>query len=167
VTYSRGYRRKNLIIDGDFESYQCPDNSNFCYTESEANWITTSPSGGYLDAAIFHCQWYAFQGTGVAILGANAGGNTLPGTMSVAKPLNTQVGVEYTLEVYHWSAWTYSGGAGVDILWNGEKIGSIPAVYESTWTPHQFTMKALGNDILSFVGGSGTNYDFLDNISLF
>jgi hypothetical protein len=87
--------------------------------------------------------------------------------MSVVKPLNTQVGAEYTLEVYHWSSWYGSQGSGVDILWNGEKIGSIPAVTDSTWTPYQFTVKAQGNDILTFFGGGFPGYDFLDNISLF
>jgi hypothetical protein len=105
VTYSRGYRRKNLIIDGDFESYQCPSDwflgSDWCWTESEVNWITTSPSGGIQDASIFHYPQYAYQDTGFATMGSGPGLDNLPGTMSVAKPLNTQVGAKYTLEVYH------------------------------------------------------------------
>ncbi|KAJ6491845.1 hypothetical protein C8R47DRAFT_1214635 [Mycena vitilis] len=63
VTLSRGYARKDLVIDGGFEGYQ--DCISFCFTQSYANWNGTSPKGGDMDAAIFFSRDYARCEAGV------------------------------------------------------------------------------------------------------
>jgi hypothetical protein len=116
---------------------------------------------------MFHYTSYAHVGTGSVILGSAVGYDTLPGTLAYAKPLNTRPGVTYTIQLFHYSAYSGpTGGAGVSVVWNGKTIGTIPAKYEQ-WTLYAFTVTAMGNDMLSFIGGSAPKWDFLDDISVF
>ncbi|KAJ7486833.1 hypothetical protein FB451DRAFT_1363051 [Mycena latifolia] len=165
VTYSRGYARKNLVIDGGFEGYACGD---FCFTASYANWIGTSPSGGDLDASIFDYVPYAYTGHSVALFGAAFGDDALAGTLKPAKSLTTVPGKQYVIQAFFIS--TYSGedlekNAKVDILWNGVRVGGVTGFMQ--WTLVQVAVTGTGSDELSFVGGAAPAWTFLDNVSVF
>ena len=53
VTFSRGYRRKNYVIDGGFEGSKnlC---FGYCWTQSDSTWTASNSPGGYDDA--FSCN---------------------------------------------------------------------------------------------------------------
>ncbi|KAJ7444465.1 hypothetical protein FB451DRAFT_1434334 [Mycena latifolia] len=165
VTYSRGYARKNLVIDGGFEGYACGD---FCLTASYANWIGTSPSGGDLDASIFNFVPYAYTGHSVALFGAAFGDDALAGTLKPAKRLTTIPGQQYVIQAFFIS--TFSGedlekSAKVDILWNGVRVGGVSGFMQ--WTLVQVAATGTGSDELSFVGGAAPAWTFLDDVSVF
>ncbi|RDB31124.1 hypothetical protein Hypma_000065 [Hypsizygus marmoreus] len=166
VTYSRGYRRKSLVIDGGFEGYTCSD---FCYAGKYANWIGTSPAGGYLDASIFHYAPYARSGKSVALLGSASGVDALPGTLAPASPLKTVAGKKYTITFFHASV--YAGqvaekDAFVDVLWNGVTVASIKPGYQP-WTYYEYEVTAKGNDLLAFHGGKAPAWSFIDDVNVF
>ncbi|KAJ7486596.1 hypothetical protein FB451DRAFT_1362915 [Mycena latifolia] len=165
VTYSRGYARKNLIIDGGFEGYACGD---FCFTASYANWIGTTPSAGDLDVSIFNYAPYAYTGHSVALFGAAFGDDALAGTLKPAKRLTTVPGKQYVIQAFFIS--TYSGendekNAKVDILWNGARVGGVTGFMQ--WTLIQVAATGTGSDELSFVGGAAPAWTFLDDVSVF
>lgn len=167
MTYSRGYRRKNLITDGGFEGFPC--SSEFCFGPSYPNWIGSSPAGGSLDATIFHYQPYAHAGKGVGLLGAATGADALPGTLTPAHPLQTVAGKKYTITFFHASV--YSGSvseqeAFVDILWNGQVVSTIHPNY-SPWKYYEFTVTAKGNDVVAFHGGKAPAWSFIDDVNIF
>ncbi|KAF5371389.1 hypothetical protein D9615_009658 [Tricholomella constricta] len=89
VTYSRGYRRRTLLLDGGFEAYTCADGGIFCFAGSSSTWSGISPLGGSLDASIFHYAPYARMGDGVGLLGSASGLDALPGTLAVVEALGT------------------------------------------------------------------------------
>ncbi|KAL0578875.1 hypothetical protein V5O48_003108 [Marasmius crinis-equi] len=171
VTQSRGYRRKNLVTDGGFESYQCGDGSDFCYGNSTTGngWIASSPSGGTLDATVFHYKPYAHSGNGVVILGSAVGADVFSGTLKPAQPLNTVAGKTYKIQWF--MASTYSGAilqadAFLNVLWNNESVQFFKTGY-SPWNYYEVTVTAKGNDQLAFTGGNGTAYTFVDDISVY
>ncbi|KAK7051024.1 hypothetical protein VNI00_005136 [Paramarasmius palmivorus] len=168
VTLSRGYRRKSLLPDGDFESTTCPNGGTFCYTASTSSWIGISPSGGNLDASIFHYGPYARSGNGVGLLGSGFGTDNLPGTLKYAQPLQTVPGKTYNIEFFTSS--TYSGpalqaNAFVNVTWNGEVVQSLHLGYAS-WTYHEVKVVANGADELAFVGGSAPSFVFIDDVTV-
>ncbi|KAG6905883.1 hypothetical protein DXG01_017103 [Tephrocybe rancida] len=158
VTYSRGYKRTSLAIDGGFEGYTCDD---FCTTESSDSWLGASPAGGLRDASIFHYIPYARTGGSVALLGSSSGVDNLSGTLSPKEPLKTVVGKSYTLGFF--ANTIYAGPiaeakAFVNILWNGKKVRTINLGYDN-WRFYETTVVATGNDQLTLHGGSGVGVD--------
>ncbi|KAF9059096.1 hypothetical protein BDP27DRAFT_1431856 [Rhodocollybia butyracea] len=170
VTESRGYSRKNVVVDGGFEGYTCGGlDVPLCFTQGYANWQGTSPVGGNFDASIFNYQPYAHTGNSVGLLGSAFGSDQLSGTIAPASPLATVAGQSYTLQFFHSSF--YSGAqaeasASMSIIWNGVTIDTIHPGF-SQWTGHQYTVTAQGNDLLQFTGGSAPAYVFIDDIALF
>ncbi|TFK67817.1 hypothetical protein BDN72DRAFT_770244, partial [Pluteus cervinus] len=164
VTYSRGYQRITYVPDGGFEGFGACTPA--CTTESDANWIGSSP--GYEDALIFHVPRYARSGSSVALLGSASDIDALPGTYTTANPLATVAGEDYWVQFFQWSAWPGSSevDAFIDVYWNGVKVLSIHPGLQN-WTPYQVQVTAAGNDVLSFTGGSAPSWDFLDDVSLF
>ncbi|KAK1233101.1 hypothetical protein PQX77_003741 [Marasmius sp. AFHP31] len=169
VTLSRGYRRTNLITDGDFEKYQCADGTAFCFTNMTSDWIGTSPRGGNYDASIFHYEYYAYRGTGVGLLGSAFGSDSLPGTLTYAHRIRTKKGGEYKIQFFTQS--TYSGkqrekDAFVCVVWNGQTIKTLHTGY-APWAYHEVTARGTGNDELAFCGGKAPAFTFIDNIYVF
>lgn len=166
MTYSRGYRRKNYVVDGGFEGYTgCGD---FCYTTSYVNWVGTSPPGGTLDATIFHYQPYAHTGSSVGILGSASGDDNLPGTMTAAQPLNTVAGKKYQIAFFQASAFsgpTSEADAFIEVLWNGQVARRFEPGY-SNWQFLTVEVTAVGNDVLAFRGGKAPAWTFFDDISV-
>jgi len=167
VTYSRGYKRKNYVIDGGFEGYtQC---NFFCFASSYSNWVGTSPTGGTLDANIFFYKPYAHSGNGVGLLGAASGVDALAGTLAPTLPLQTVAGKTYQIYFFHASAFSgpsFEGPAFVDILWNGNTIATITPGF-SDWKLYSFQVTGAGNDVLAFHGGKAPAWSFIDDISVF
>ncbi|KJA22232.1 hypothetical protein HYPSUDRAFT_41120 [Hypholoma sublateritium FD-334 SS-4] len=167
VTFSRGYKRTNLVIDGGFEGFnECDD---FCFDTQDANWIGTSAPGGTLDATIFFFQPYAHSGNAVALLGSATAEDSLPGTLTIAKPLTTIAGNTYSINFFQASAFsgpTLEANAFVDILWNNKIVATITPGFEN-YVFYQFTVTAVGNDVLAFHGGAAPAWSFIDDISVF
>ncbi|GLB44424.1 hypothetical protein LshimejAT787_1700510 [Lyophyllum shimeji] len=169
VTYSRGYRRKSLIIDGGFEGYKCGDLGPFCFTTSYANWIGTSSLGGFFDATFFHYGPYARTGTGVALLGSAVGWDALAGTVAPAKPLKTIAGRSYVITFFHSSSFANpqaEKNAFVDVLWNNAVVQTIRPGYQP-WTFYEFKVTARGNDRLAFHGGMVPSWSFIDDVAVY
>ncbi|KAJ7069448.1 hypothetical protein C8F01DRAFT_514267 [Mycena amicta] len=168
VTLSRGYARKNLVIDGGFEGFDACD--DFCFTASYANWIGTSPSTGDLDASIFHFQPYSHFGSGVALFGAAFGDDSLSGTLKPAKPLVTENGASYVVQCFFISSFSgpsLEAPAKVDILWNGVRVGGTQGFLGSYTFTQSNVVVGTGSDVLSFVGGAAPAWTFLDDIKVF
>ncbi|EAU87109.1 hypothetical protein CC1G_05798 [Coprinopsis cinerea okayama7 len=166
VTFSRGYRRKNFLPDGGFEGYTAC--SSFCYTESYANWIGTSPSGGFQDATIFHYPPYAHSGHGSALLGSATGLDNLPGELTPASPLQTVAGKKYQIAFFQNSAFsgpTLQVDAFVEVLWNGQVVRRIEPGF-SQWSFYAVEVTAVGEDVLTFRGGKAPAWTFLDDIAV-
>lgn len=168
VTYSRGYKRKPLTIDGGFEGYTCPNDDEFCFAASYSAWIGISPAGGSLDASIFHYAPYTRTGSSVALLGSASGIDTLSGTLTPRAALKTVAGKKYSITFFHQS--TYAGpeaekDAFVDIMWNGAIVQTIRPGYES-WKFYEFTVTAVGNDKLAFHGGKAPAWSFIDDVNV-
>lgn len=171
VTFSRGYKRLSVIPDGGFESYFCPsqDPNDLCWTETDANWIGSSPPGGHWDALIFSHAAYAHSGHSVASFGSGDGSDSDSGTLVPAQTLNTVAGRTYSLQLFYnsnFNSGVDEANASLEIIWNGQTVSTIKAG-NSPWTFYQFTVVAKGNDQLKFFGGSFPAYVFLDDINLF
>lgn len=163
---SRGYRRKNYAIDGGFEGYAAC--SSFCFTESYANWVGTSPAGGTQDATIFYFQPYAHSGHSVGLLGSANNDDALPGTLTAAAPLLTTAGKQYSIGFFHASSFSgpsLAGPAFVNVKWNGNIVKTINPGY-SNYAYYQVTVTATGNDILAFNGGIAPAWSFIDDITV-
>ncbi|KAF7290332.1 hypothetical protein HMN09_01291200 [Mycena chlorophos] len=168
VTYSRGYSRNNLVIDGGFEGYNACD--DFCLTESYANWIGSSPSGGDYDASIIHFQDYAHFGQSSALLGAAFGDDADAGTLTPAQKLKTVAGQTYVVQVFFSSSFSseeLEGPAKVDILWNGKRVGGTSGFVASYTFTQSDTVVGTGSDVLSFVGGAAPAWTFVDDVKVF
>lgn len=167
VTFSRGYRRTNLVIDGGFEAFnECED---FCFDTSDANWVGTSPAGGVDDATIFFFQPFAHSGNAVALLGAANGGDALAGTLTPRKPLKTLSGRQYSIGFFQASSFAppvQEAPAFVDVRWNGATVQTIHPGF-SNYAFFQVTVTAKGNDVLSFHGGAAPAWSFIDDITVF
>lgn len=167
MSLSRGYRRQSFVVDGGFEGYYgCLE---FCYTESYLNWVGTSPVNGTKDATIFTYQAYAHFGKSVGLLGSATGADDLPGTLSPRHSLNTIAGRLYQIAFYHSSAFSgrdLEAEAFVDVLWNGEVVGSVKNGYQP-WTFYSFLVTAVGGDVLAFHGGKAPAWSFIDDVFLF
>ncbi|KAG6829651.1 hypothetical protein H0H87_010592 [Tephrocybe sp. NHM501043] len=166
VTYSRGYKRRTLAIDGGFESYTCDE---FCFAASSGNWVGTSPSGGSLDASVFHYLPYSRTGSSVGLLGSASGVDSLSGTLSPKAPLQTVAGKSYTVTFF--ANTLYAGpdaeaSAFVDVLWNGNKVRTIQLGY-ADWTFYETTVVATGKDKLALHGGAAPAWVFIDDIYVF
>ena len=167
VTFSRGYKRKNFVIDGGFEYYDACD--FFCFTSSYAYWIGTDSVNGSFDATIFHFAPYARSGNGVGLLGSAYGYDSLPGTLTPAQPLQTVSGQNYVITFFQSSA--FSGPddearAFVDILWNGKVVSTINPGF-SYYEPFYFNVVGTGNDVLAFHGGAAPAWTFIDDIGVY
>ncbi|KAJ7690901.1 hypothetical protein B0H14DRAFT_848414 [Mycena olivaceomarginata] len=167
VTLSRGYRRKDLLIDGGFEGYTaCND---FCFTASYANWIGTSPAGGNLDASIFFFSNYAHTGHGSALLGAAFGDDNKAGTLASAHALQTTSGAHYVVQAFVSSAFSgasLEAGAKVEILWNGQSVATKTG-FTGGYVFVQASVVAAGNDELSFAGGAAPAWTFIDDVHVY
>ncbi|KAK7042954.1 hypothetical protein VNI00_008691 [Paramarasmius palmivorus] len=169
VTQSRGYRRKSVVPDGDFESYQCANGDDFCYISSTSTWTGVSPVGGSLDATIFHYKPYAHSGNGVAILGSANGADAFPGTLKPASPLVTVPGQTYIVQFFTWTSWNtpqQQASAHVTVSWNGQEVQIFNLGYAG-WTYHEVSVVASGNDELAFTGGNFPAYVFMDDVYVF
>ena len=167
MTYSRGYKRKNYIIDGGFEGYEANEYS--FYTSSYANWIGTSPYGGYLDATVFSYAPYAHYGHGVGLLGSADGSDSYSGTLAPAKPLQTIAGKKYRITFFQASAFSgfYSeGNAFIDIFWNGDVVLTIRPGF-SNYEYNSVDVVGVGDDTLAFHGGAAPAWTFIDDICVF
>ncbi|KAJ7217270.1 hypothetical protein GGX14DRAFT_602789 [Mycena pura] len=168
VTLSRGYARKNLVIDGGFEGFNACD--DFCFAASDANWIGTSPTGGDFDATIFFFSTFAKDGNGSALLGAAFGDDTDAGTLTPAKPIATKNGANYVIQSFFISSFSgtaLEANAHVDILWNGVVVGSTSG-FVGSYTPTQsVNVKGTGSDVLSFHGGAAPAWTFIDDVGVF
>jgi hypothetical protein len=166
VTSSRGYARTSLLSDGGFEGFTlCSD---FCFATSYANWTGTSPASGTLDASIFFFPPYAHTGHGSALLGAALGDDALPGTLTPAAPLETEAGAPYVVQCFVSSAFSapeFEAAAHVDVLWNGERVGSVHGFMEYTLV--EVGVIGTGRDILAFVGGAAPAWSFIDDCKVF
>ncbi|KAG6890660.1 hypothetical protein C0992_000230, partial [Termitomyces sp. T32_za158] len=156
VTYSRGYRRTSLAVDGGFEGFTCASADEFCFAGSSGAWNGTSGAGGTLDASVFHYAGYARSGAGVGLLGSANGVDTLSGTLSPALGLQTVAGRRYLVTFF--ANTLYAGaeaeaGAYVDVLWNGDVAQSMRIGYRD-WTYYETTVVARGNDGLGLHGGA-------------
>ncbi|PPQ82096.1 hypothetical protein CVT25_014342 [Psilocybe cyanescens] len=167
VTFSRGYKRKNFVIDGGFESFnECDD---FCFDTQSANWIGTSPAGGSLDATIFFFQPFSHNGNAVALLGSATGADSLAGTLTVAKPLATVAGKQYQITFFQASSFAppaQEAPAFVDVVWNGVIQTTIHPGF-ANFEIFQVTVTAKGNDILAFHGGAAPAWSFIDDVTVF
>ena len=68
---------------------------------------------------------YAHTGHGVGLLGSADGFDSLPGTLTPAKPLQTVAGEKYTIAFFHASAFSgfeREASAFVEILWNRDIV---------------------------------------------
>jgi len=172
VTESRGYGRQQVLIDGGFEGYSCPSvdgETPFCFTASYANWVGTTPAGGNLDASIFDFTPYAHTGHSVALLGSAFGTDSLLGTLSPTSPIQTEAGIDYTLQFFHSSFYSGSeaeAAASFQVIWNGQVVDTLNPGF-AQWTGHQYTVTAQGNDVLQFVGSPAPAYVFIDDVALF
>ncbi|KAF8798617.1 hypothetical protein BYT27DRAFT_7228349 [Phlegmacium glaucopus] len=167
VTFSRGYKRINYVVDGGFEGFNICD--TFCFSDSYSNWIGTSPAGGFLDASIFFFAPYAHTGNGVGLLGSATGADTLSGTLTPAQPLATVAGQSYTITFFQASAFSgpsFEAPAFVDILWNGEIVSTIHPGF-SNYEYFSFNVVGAGNDVLAFHGGVAPAWTFIDDIAVF
>ncbi|KAJ7205432.1 hypothetical protein GGX14DRAFT_543887 [Mycena pura] len=168
VTLSRGYARKNLVIDGGFEGFNACD--DFCFAASYANWIGTSPAGGDLDATIFFSPTLAKDGNGSGLLGAAFGDDTDAGTLTPTKPLATKAGATYVIQSFFVSSFSdpdSEAAAHVDILWNGVVVGGTSG-FTAAYTPTQsVSVKGTGNDTLSFHGGAAPAWTLIDDVGVF
>ncbi|KAK7018361.1 hypothetical protein R3P38DRAFT_2715610 [Favolaschia claudopus] len=166
VTLSRGYARKDLLPDGGFEGYT--DCDEFCLTESYANWIGTSPSGGSYDASIFYFEAYAHTGHGSALLGAAFDEDADVGTLSPAQPIKTESGANYVIQCFMSSAFSgqqLEAQAKVDIMWNGQRVGGVSGFQEYAFV--QASAVGTGSDKLAFVGGSAPAWTFIDDCHIY
>jgi len=167
VTLARGYRRRNLLLDGGFESFdKCND---FCYAPETPFWQGSSSLGGLLDASIFHYQPYARTGDGVGVLGSASGIDNLSGVLTVTHPLATAAGKSYQISFFHSSAFSgplHEGGAFFEVLWNGKVVKSVRPGYES-WTLYQVEVQAAGDDKIALRGGAAPAWSFIDDVTLF
>lgn len=168
VTFSRGYKRINYVIDGGFEGYDAC-HCDFFFSPNYTNWIGTSPDGGYLDATIFLYAPYAHSGNGVGLLGSADGSDSLPGTLTPAKPLETVAGQEYTIGFFQASA--FSGPKGeasaiIEVLWNEDVVSTIKPGF-SNYKYYSVNVVGVGNDVLAIRGGNAPAWSFIDDIAVF
>ena len=166
VTFSRGYKRINFVIDGGFEDYNSCD--FFCFTSSYINWIGTNSVGGSFDASIFHFAPYAHSGNGVGLLGSADGSDSLSGTLTPAQPLQTVAGQSYTITFFQASA--FSGPdeapAFINILWNGVVVSTIRPGF-SNYEYFSLDVVGAGDDVLAFNGGAAPAWTFIDDIGVY
>ncbi|KAF7313198.1 hypothetical protein MKEN_01006300 [Mycena kentingensis (nom. inval.)] len=170
VTYSRGYARKNLVIDGGFEEYDDCAADDFCFTESYSNWVGSSPAGGNLDASIFNFVPYSHLGHGVALFGAAFGDDARNGTLRPAKPLLTRPGAKYVVQCFFISSFSgeaLEAPAKVDILWNGVRVGGTSGFLAEYKFTQSDVVIGTGNDDLAFVGGAAPAWTFMDNVVVY
>ncbi|KAF7360876.1 hypothetical protein MSAN_01117200 [Mycena sanguinolenta] len=168
VTFSRGYARTSILPDGGFEGFtSCSD---FCFTTGYANWVGKSAPKGTDDATFFFFPPYARTGHGSALLGAALEADSLSGTISPAKPLNTRRGTEYLVQCFMSSAFSgpaFEAQAKVDILWNGVRIGGVSGFSEYEVVASTAPVVGTGKDVLSFVGGAAPAWTFIDDCTIF
>ncbi|KAJ6550209.1 hypothetical protein B0H19DRAFT_1160627 [Mycena capillaripes] len=168
VTYSRGYARKSILPDGGFEGFTDCSGKGFCFADSYANWIGTSPAGGKDDATIVFFAPDAHTGHGSALLGSANNDDSLPGTLKPAQPLQTVNGASYVVQCFMSSAFADSGkeaAAKVDIKWNGERVGGFTGYMPYTLV--QAPVVGTGSDLLSFEGGAAPAWVFIDDCKVY
>jgi hypothetical protein len=167
VTFSRGYKRKNFLIDGGFEGFQnCDD---FCFAASYANWVGTSSPGGVFDATFFFFETFAHSGHGSALLGSADGSDKLSGTITPAKPLDTVAGKTYEISFFQQSSFAGSAleaPAFFTVLWNGQVVQTVNVGF-TDWKFFSFQVTAKGNDIFAITGGAAPAWSFFDDINIF
>ena len=169
VTFARGYQRKNLIQDGDFESYDTCNDDGTCFTESSSGWTGTSPDGGRLDATIFNYQPYAHSGSAVGVLGAAYGDDSLSGTLQPVQPLNTVAGKQYQINFFHAAAFSgpsLESNALVNVMWNGQVVLTTTPGFQD-WKLYQVSVTAQGQDTLAFTGGAAPAWSFIDDVAVY
>ncbi|PPR02255.1 hypothetical protein CVT26_011723 [Gymnopilus dilepis] len=167
VTFSRGYARKNFIVDGTFEAFnECDD---FCFDTQDANWIGSSPSGGTLDATIFFFQPFAHNGNAVALLGSATGVDALPGTLTYARPLATEAGKAYQISFFQASSFSppdEEAPAFIDVVWNGQTVTTFKPGF-ANFEYLSVNVVAQGSDTLAFHGGAAPAWSFIDDVTVF
>jgi len=167
VTFSRGYARKNFIVDGGFEDFnECDD---FCFDTQDANWIGTSPAGGTLDATIFFFQPFAHSGNAVALLGSATGVDSLSGTLTYARPLATEPGKSYQISFFQASSFSppaEEAPVTIDVVWNGVTVTTFKPGF-SNFEFLSVNVVAKGSDTLAFHGGEAPAWSFIDDVTVF
>ncbi|PFH49726.1 hypothetical protein AMATHDRAFT_76043 [Amanita thiersii Skay4041] len=173
VTYSRGYSRKPVLTDGDFEDFSCTGNDTVCTTQSYANWVvsSTNPNATTIDATILHDQSSAYRGSGVGVLGTQTDPRNAPGALTPAQPLNTVAGTAYTVTFFASSRptnvnATLSGNSTIQVVWNGAVVGSVAPI-TTNWMYYETTVTAQGSDVLTFQEGCEPAYTLVDNVFVF
>ncbi|KIJ28262.1 hypothetical protein M422DRAFT_270497 [Sphaerobolus stellatus SS14] len=157
----------NYVIDGGFEGFQC--GFDFCFATSYSNWVGRSDGLGVLDATIFHYTPYAHADNGSGLIGSADGTDSLSGTLTPAKPLETIAGKNYTIALFSSSAYSGSSleaNAFWSVLWNGHVVQIVNPGF-SDYTFYSFNVQAIGNDVLALHGGSAPAWTFVDDIGVF
>ncbi|KAF7760329.1 hypothetical protein Agabi119p4_11005 [Agaricus bisporus var. burnettii] len=168
VTYSRGYKRKSLVMDGSFEAYAACPATEICWTQSTEYWTAISSPGGDFDAEIIHHDSFAHSGSSAGLLGSGFGTDSLPGTLKPSYTLDTMPGKTYLITFFHSSAFNAPSetNAFVDVMWNGQIVETIrPGI--SDWKYFEFKVVAVGNDELAFHGGRAPAWSFIDDVFVF
>ncbi|KAF8893042.1 hypothetical protein BD779DRAFT_1508499 [Infundibulicybe gibba] len=155
VTFSRGYRRKNALIDGGFEGYAACD--DFCFVDSYKGWNGTSPANGTVDASIFHFTSYAHTGSSVGLLGSATGIDALAGTLTPNAPLSTTAGKTYEISFFQQSVFSgeeLEADSFIDVVWNGQTLKTIRPGFQA-WTFHSVQVAAA------------PAWSFIDDVNVF
>ncbi|KAF7304180.1 hypothetical protein MIND_00650100 [Mycena indigotica] len=173
VTFSRGYARKNLVIDGGFEGFAACAATSFCFAQSYVNWIGSSfvnGTVGHQDTTVFRFAPYAHFGVGSALFGAAAGDDAHAGVLTPARRLCTQPGAKYIIQNFFISSFSGSAleaHAKVDVLWNGKRVGGTSGFVQDYTFFQSDIVVGTGSDALSFVGGAAPAWTFLDDVKVF
>ncbi|TFK70896.1 hypothetical protein BDN72DRAFT_765850, partial [Pluteus cervinus] len=168
ISYSRGYSRVSVVLDGGFEGYITSCNPNdLCTVDSYQYWTSTTP--GSFDAVFFDYAPRARTGHGVALLGQAYDATTDPGTITPTSPLVTTAGKQYVIAFWHDSSYSgqqFETNSFLQVIWNGAIVFSITPGYQ-TWTFYSVTVTAQGNDVLEFTGGHAPSWDRVDDVAVF
>lgn len=167
LSFTSGFSADNLLINGSFENYGGPGNSNIGMGLD--GW-TIGNAGGIdivFSTGVVPTYWHAAQGDVSISL-------SYFGPDSVTQSIATTPGKQYHL-TFSMAAEIYGGPATrtMNVLWNNAVIGSPSFQYTGQgpenmgWTEFSFDVVGTGADSLSFLATSAGPYGpTLDNVSL-
>ena len=93
----------------------------------------------------------------------------MPGTLTLAKPLQTVAGEKYTIAFFHASAFSgfeREASAFVEIFWNGDIVSTIKFGF-SNYKYYSFNVVGTSNGVLALRGGAAPAWSFIDDIVVF